>query len=289
MSLGFVYQCFKEDLSLFNCLKGVREHYPDAPIYLMSDGGGNDYSETAKYFNCKYIRYEARVDPHFQLDDPPKELNIQRYLAYLRRMKDALIYLDTDYILRLEDDVRCTGKIWHIPKFDVIGPFNIYNIFDEVTNHYINYARGSPFSKEPDKVYSYNCDGGTIFKRTSFLEHINHVIENPNVVYYLYDLNSRNLKYAAIADGLGMLFFGYTVGRSFNIADCKVDIGPLEKYVTILHHYKNDYGKECNLEELMSKLNVIKIDQITAITHSPKITVKEMAKQYEIDTRINDK
>jgi len=86
MSLGFVYQCFNEDLSLFNCLKGVREHYPDVPIYLMCDGGGNDYSEVAEYFNCEYVQYLENVNPNFAQDNPPKELNIQLYLAYLRRM-----------------------------------------------------------------------------------------------------------------------------------------------------------------------------------------------------------
>ncbi len=282
MSLGFIYQCFNEDLSLFNCLKGVREHYPDAPIYLMSDGGGNDYSDVAKYFNCKYVQYLENVNPHFQRDEEniPKELNIKMYLAYLCRMKDALSYLNTDYVLRLEDDVRCSGKIWHIPKFDVIGPFNTYYIFDEVTNHYINYARGSPYNKEKDKIYSYNCGGGSIFKRTSFLEYINHVLENTNIVYYLYDLNPRNLKDEAIADGVGLLFFGYTMGRSFNIADGNSDISSLSKHVSIMHHYKKDYGKKCDLDKLAKMNNPLMDD-----THSKMIkhssSVKDMTKKYE--------
>lgn len=278
MSLGFVYQCFNEDLSLFNCLEGVREHYPNAPIYLMCDNG-NDYSSVASHFNCKYVHHLDKVDPHFQKDTKvPKEENINMYLAYLYRMKDALSYLDTDYVLRLEDDVRCTGKIWHIPKFDVISPFNIYNIFDEVTNHYINYTRGTSFSKDKDKIYNYSCGGGAIFKRTSFLEYIDHVIDNPQIIEYFYDLNSRNIMNEAIADGLGMLFFGYTSGRSFNIADCKADIGQLEKYVTILHHYKKDYGKKCDLEKLI-RINNIKREP--DIGQSPRSTVKSMAKKYE--------
>ena len=202
------------------------------------------------------------------------------YLAYLRRMKDALSYLDTDYVLRLEDDVRCSGKIWHIPKFDVIDPFNTYYIFDEVTNHYINYARGSSYNKEKDKIYSYNCGGGSIFKRESFLEYINHVLENTNIVYYLYDLNPRNLKDEAIADGVGLLFFGYTMGRSFNIADGNSDIGSLDKHVSIMHHYKKDYGKKCDLDRLMNMNNPL-IDD----THSKMIkhssSVKDMTKKYE--------
>lgn len=277
MSLGFVYQCFDEDLSLFNCLSGVREYYPDAPIYLMSDGGGNDYSNAAKYFKCKYIKYLDNVNPNFQSLDGngkpiSKELNISRYLAYLRRMKDALSFLNTDYVLRLEDDVRCTGRIWHIPKFDVVGPFNIYGTFDEVTNHYINYTRGTPYNKENDKVYNYNCGGGAIFKRTSFLEYIEKVLETPDIAYYLYDLNSRNLKDEAIADGLGMLFFGYSMGRSFNVADVNVDIGPLKKYVAIVHHYKEDYGKKCDLERLT--------------TSNSKPKVKDMIERYESRTII---
>ena len=272
MSLGFVYQCFNEDLSLFNCLKGVREHYPDAPIYLMCDGGGNDYSKVAKHFNCEYVQYLENVNPQFQKDgkDISKELNIQLYLVYLRRMKDALSFLNTDYVLRLEDDVRCTGKVWHIPKFDIVDPFNTYYIFDEVTNHYINYVRGTPYNKEKDKTYSYNCGGGVIFKRTSFLEYINHVLENPQIVNYFYDLHSRNLMNEATADGLGMLFFGYTMGRSFNIADVTIDIGPLKKYVTIIHHYKEDYGKKCDLEKL------------TTPNSGPG--VKDMVKRYENST-----
>lgn len=282
MSLGFVYQCCKEDLSLYNCLDGVRKYYPDAPIYLISDGGGNDYSGVAKYFNCKYVQYLDKVDPHFQRGEEniPKELNIKMYLAYLHRMKDALSYLDTDYVLRLEDDVRCTGKIWHIPKFDIIGPFNTYHIFDEVTNHYINYARGSPYDKEKDKIYSYNCGGGSIFKRTSFLEYINHVLENINIIYYIYDLNPRNLKNESIADGVGMLFFGYTMGRSFNIADGNSVIGPLVKHVSIVHHYKEDYGKECDLDKLVKMNNHLLSDAHSKMIASSS-NVKDMTEKYE--------
>jgi hypothetical protein len=281
-------------------LKGVREHYPDAPIYLMCDGGGNDYSKAAKYFNCTYVQFSNNVDLHFQKgsendenNNPvPKELNVQLYLAYLRRMKDAISFLDTDYVLRLEDDVRCTGKVWHIPKFDVIGPFNIYGTFDDVTNHYINYARGTSYSKENDKIYNHNCGGGAIFKRTSFLEYINHVLDNPDVAYYLYDLHKRNLNDKAIADGLGMLFFGYTMGRSFNIADVTVDIGQLKKYVTIIHHYKEDYGKKCNLKELMSACLDLTSTTSTTLTtststsrciHRSNSSVKDMVKKYEKD------
>jgi hypothetical protein len=286
MSLGFVYQCFNEDLSLFNCLSGVREHYPDAPIYLMSDGGGNDYSQVAEHFKCKYVQYLNSVDPHFQKEGQAvsKEVNIEKYLAYLRRMKDALTFLDTDYVLRLEDDVRCTGKIWHIPNFDIIGPFNIYGTFDEVTNHYINYTHGTSYNKDNDKIYNHNCGGGAIFKRTSFLKYINQVLENPEVVYLFYDLHSRNLKDEAIADGLGMLFFGYSTGRSFNIADINVNIGQLKKYVSIIHHYKEDYGKTCDLNRLITPSSKLGSSSSSPDTSSSGSKVKNMVKRYESTT-----
>ncbi len=205
---------------------------------------------------------------------PLKQLNIEKYLAYLHRMKDALTFLNTEYVLRLEDDVRCTGKIWYIPKFDVIGPFNIYGTFDEVTNHYINYTHGTSYSKEADKIYNHNCGGGVIFKRTSFLEYIDQVLENPSIVYFFYDLHPRNLKDEAIADGVGMLFCGYSIGRSFNIADVTVDIGPLKKYVTFVHHYKEDYGKECDLNKLMIPSSKPRI-------FNSETNVKNMIERYE--------
>lgn len=61
--IGFVYQCHKEDLSLFNCLKSIREYYPKSPIYLMCDNG-NYYSKVAKYFNCSYTHYTNNSPVH---------------------------------------------------------------------------------------------------------------------------------------------------------------------------------------------------------------------------------
>jgi len=254
----------------------------------MRDGGGNDYSEVAKYFNCKYVQYSINADPHFQKGAQggklvSKELNVEKYLSYLRRMRDALSFLNTDYVLRLEDDVRCIGKVWHIPKFDVIGPFNIYGTFDEVTNHYINYARGTSYTKEKDKIYNHNCGGGSIFKRTSFLEYIDQVLDSPDAACYLYDLHKRNLNDEAISDGLGMLFFGYTAGRSFNIADATVNIGQLEKYVTITHHCKEDYGKKCDLKELMDGGPPLTAAAVSGGRRGSKSNVKDMVEKYEKD------
>ncbi|RLI45390.1 hypothetical protein DRO61_10630 [Candidatus Bathyarchaeota archaeon] len=65
-----------------------------------------------------------------------------------------------------------------------------------------------------------------------------------------------------------------SIDRSFNIADVNVDIGPLKKYVTFVHHYKEDYGKECNLNKLMISSSKPRISNSEA-------KVKNMIERYE--------
>ena len=41
MKLGFFFSCYKENRAVENSLSELRKHYPDNPIYLVSDGGSD--------------------------------------------------------------------------------------------------------------------------------------------------------------------------------------------------------------------------------------------------------
>lgn len=234
---------------MFNCLKSVRQHYPDAPIYLMCDNG-NDYTEVAKHFNCTYIHLAENSPVHLLVKDGTEHNQVEtlnRYRTYLTRMTSACEYLDTDYIMRLEDDVRCRGKIWHIPNYDIIGSLNVHATINTNTNYYINLVRG--VNVETEKVqYFINGGGGSLFKRTSMLAYITCMLDNWKLADTIYNLSPNNYASVDVIDGVAMLLLGYSVGRSMNILD---QVGDELPQCCFFHPYKNDYNVECNLQQLL--------------------------------------
>ena len=53
-SLGFFFSCFNENKAVEYSLSELVKHYPDSPIYLVSDGG-NDFSYLeSEYKNLKF-------------------------------------------------------------------------------------------------------------------------------------------------------------------------------------------------------------------------------------------
>ena len=248
--IGFIYQCYNQDLSLFRCLESVRKYYKTEPIYLMCDNG-NDYSEVAKHFKCKYVHYKDKAPLHLNMGNVDKETILERYNTYLTRMRDACIFLKKcDYVVRLEDDVRCVGRIGHIPNFDVIGSFNVYATFDPKTNSRINFIRGTPITRVSDKIYIFNCGGGSMFKTNSFTDYCNSMLSYPRLTEIFYELNNENYVTVDRSDGLGMLVMGYTVGRSINIYEhIKYDESMTD--IAIYHPDKSDYDKECDLNDLI--------------------------------------
>jgi len=119
--LGFFYSCHKEKRAVDKSIQELRKHYPTAPIYLVSDGG-LDYSYlTQKYNNIFVSLEEDTMSDTFKVTDQNfKELIHQNTiqsctLAIIDRLKRAIDYCNTEYMLMMDPDAFVRGPL-HIPE-----------------------------------------------------------------------------------------------------------------------------------------------------------------------------
>jgi len=116
-SLGIFYSCYKEKNAIDYSIKELRAHYPDAPIYLVSDGG-LDYSYLSrKYSNLFVSLEEDTMSDTFKITDvnfrePVHQNNIKIcVLALLSRLKRAIEFCNTEYILMMDPDTLVRGVL----------------------------------------------------------------------------------------------------------------------------------------------------------------------------------
>lgn len=125
-SLGFFFSCYKEKKAVEYSLSELIKHYPDSPIYLVSDGG-LDYSYLESDFkNLKTNLEEDTMSETFKITAGRSGCNknignyLEEYyqdvikkctLAVLNRLESAIEYCNTDYILMMDPDTLVRGKL----------------------------------------------------------------------------------------------------------------------------------------------------------------------------------
>jgi len=127
-NLGVFYICYKEKTAIEKSIASFRQFYPDSPIYLSSDGGYNyGYLEA----NDKFIK--TSLDPEQTVGitkDIEKMIATQKFdivnlfmasIEYLKRLKKAVDYCGTEYMLLMEPDVFVRGKL-NLVDIPLVGP-----------------------------------------------------------------------------------------------------------------------------------------------------------------------
>ena len=125
-SLGFFFSCFNENKAVEYSLSELVKHYPDSPIYLVSDGG-NDFSYLeSEYKNLKFSFEEDTMSETFNItagsfgndrkngnyaEDYYQDVIKKCTLAILNRLESAINYCKTDYILMMDPDTLVRGKL----------------------------------------------------------------------------------------------------------------------------------------------------------------------------------
>lgn len=106
---GFYIHGFAEDAAILYQVRQLKKFFPHSPVYIMSDGGA-DYSELCKELGC------------WSEICPPANDRWHPW-PFFRRMYDAAIKLNSEYVVMLEPDNTIHGPIKHEPKFDAGGLF----------------------------------------------------------------------------------------------------------------------------------------------------------------------
>ncbi len=66
-NLGIFYSCYKEKRAVDNSIRELRNHYPNVPIYLVSDGGLDYTYLCKKYKNIKVSLEEDTMGDTFKV------------------------------------------------------------------------------------------------------------------------------------------------------------------------------------------------------------------------------
>jgi len=121
MKLGFFFSCYKENRAVENSLSELRKHYPDNPIYLVSDGGSDFNYLKGSYDNLFVSLEEDTMSSTFNITDQNWREEVhqnsirQATYAVLNRLERAIEYCRTDYILMMDPDALVRGQL-NIPE-----------------------------------------------------------------------------------------------------------------------------------------------------------------------------
>lgn len=114
ISVAFYGFCSYQHIAWDYVFKKIRDHYPDAPIFLINDGFDQyDYSEMAKKYNCVYIPKAREICLHYP--------EISASHEFLNRTKEVCDLAGTDWLIHLHPDVICQGKISYYPPSELCG------------------------------------------------------------------------------------------------------------------------------------------------------------------------
>jgi hypothetical protein len=155
-SFSVYHQCFNNKKATEFAIANFRNHNPNVPYYLISDGG-LDFSEIAKKYNCHFVMAPENIGTNYLEKDKAK--------IYLNRLRSAFEYSGTEYLLTMEDDVLCRRQLF------VEGDFNIamsYVPGNKLRPHIFEKAI-SKYNITPN-VDWYGATGGTILNKNIFFD-----------------------------------------------------------------------------------------------------------------------
>lgn len=246
--LGVFYTCFTEKKSVEYSLEELYKHYPDIPVYLVSDGGSNFNFLKEKFPNKKLetkVEEDTRgiigvIDRNISMNGEERysTKNITPMLhsinVFLKRIKDAIDYCNTDYLLIMEPDVLVRGKL-NINQNDKllgskINPIKSYA--PKICEYMKNYEGAI-------EVTNYGCTP-VIFKTSEFNKILELLKKDTGLIERTYRMFCNFPYY----DALLAILFGYIgVEERFNpdITECFRNSNWKNSKHPLLHQFRKYY------------------------------------------------
>ena len=134
--IGFFYTCYKENRAVEYSIKRLRRVYPDAPIYLVSEGTDFSYLEE-DYDEISTHLEEDTMSPTFHITGDYwqgnfRERNNQEAIhkcawATLTRLEKAIDYCKTEYMVMCDPDVLVREEKFKCKEYNSYnGPSHMY-------------------------------------------------------------------------------------------------------------------------------------------------------------------
>lgn len=238
--LGVFYTCYTETKAVDYSLEILFKHYPDVPVYLVSDGGA-DYSFLKQKYPDKNIQIFLENDTRGKLPSIrdhnymfPENQNymIQSVYAFLDRVKRAVDYCNCKHLLIMEPDVLVRGKLNIPEKSNLLGTRLNVGITDEYKNF---------LSQYPGAVVI-DTWGVTpaIFSTESFNKIIDIIKNNTQLVPTICKLEWKFYAYDVL---FPCLFALIGIHEEFNpdIVECFRNTNWQNTHHPLLHQYRAKY------------------------------------------------
>jgi len=243
MEFGVFYTCYTEKKAVDYSLEVLYKIYPDVPVYLISDGGG-DYSDLEKKysdlgFNLKtYHEEDSRgIVPTLAHRNDFYDENIQNevfntVMTFLERLKRAIDYSNKEFLLVMEPDVLVRGKISNPDKHKLLGSRVNIGMSDQIRE----IVRGYPGSIDV------NTWGITpaIFECSSFLKIYDIIKNDPELLKKLCYADRRFSNYDFM---FAILFALIGIPESINpeIVECFRNPSWETTWHPLIHQYRAKY------------------------------------------------
>jgi hypothetical protein len=218
-------------------ITSFRMHHPDAPYFLVCDGGPDHY-DICKKLGVEYYHSQTNLgypSPHWGHDR-------ERVKIFLERIFMACVSLGTTHLIISEDDVICLNPVkydpaWKVASYDIQGGNFINSDVLDVCEQMSGV--------KPDRE-CYGVGAGTIIDTKTYINTFPLMME---FMDRHFDRLHRNQPQLGWNDCFLQIYFflagvEYSVNpRLFNIfpEDPNTDLDALQKSYDMVHNYKNFY------------------------------------------------
>lgn len=239
MSLGFYHFTCNNRSAVDASIASFRKFYPEAPYFLVCDGGA-EHVDICKKYNVEY--YHSPINIGYP--SPIVGYDKSRVYEFVKRIYIACITLNTTHILISEDDVHCLNTITYDKTWEYSGystPLINSNPLSEELLKECENQSGVP----PD-VDCYGVGAGAILKVSTFIKGFNKF---SNFLLNKFDSIHTNYPQLGWNDCFLQTYFmllgkPYTMNPRLynnNPENPNIDLMELSKDYDIIHHYKNFY------------------------------------------------
>lgn len=242
MSFGIFYTCFTETEAVDFSIETLKQHYPDCPVYLVSDGGSDFSFLEQKYRNVKVqTKHDSRgISQNFTFEkwkDPNnREKVYESIIEFFDRNMEAIQYCKTDSILIMEPDVLVRGKLKNLPsdKNSLLGSRinEVPNVLKEIARKINPSVNCTHYGSTPAFYYT-----------NSFLRVNEFIRNNKNLVMEFINADPAFVCYDVF---LTCLFAccGYDEVLNDDLVECMRSSKWKNSHHPLLHQYRFKYPTE---------------------------------------------
>lgn len=235
INLAIFHQCFKEKVATDLAIGQFLLHNIDvkSKYYLVSDGGDN-FSDVAKKHDINYF-YEDNIGMSI--------MDGKTAVRMVKRLIKFFTISNCDYLMLMEDDVWCRGKLNYSYDFNAIGTNSTNNVYYEGALDYVSKKYNVTIRNN-----FFNLCGGSILNKQIFFEKYDLIeyflLNDHDYIKNLSMSKISNCDYGNWDSTLNMLYIicGKEIGINEELTETWRDYDWKTNNKKLVHWYKENYA-----------------------------------------------